>query len=226
MRGRFPFSLGGKMMQKTLQVWLVVLAMSLGVGGVAQAGTKGDPAAGEAKAGLCGGCHGFDGNSADATFPRLAGQYADYIVKQIRDFQKGLRANNDTMAGMAAMVASVQDAKDIGAYFSQQKKAKEPLAPVDKKKAKVGEKIFYEGIPEKNVYGCVNCHGERGNGKAPNVAQFPVIGGQHRDYIIKELKDFKSGLRSNDPAGMMANIAKGLSEEEMEALANYLSGLL
>lgn len=212
-------------MLKGLQVWAWVAAMVLGAA-AAQAETKGDPAAGEAKAGLCGGCHGFDGNSEDATFPRLAGQYETYIAKQIADFQKGVRTNNETMAGMAATVASPEDAHDIGAYFQKQKIAKKPLQPVDKKLAEKGEKLYYEGNPKTNVYACVNCHGERGRGKAPTVSVFPVIGGQHRDYIIKQLKDFREGTRSNDPAGMMQDIGKRLSEEEIQALANYLSDLL
>lgn len=212
-------------MLNRLHVWALVGAMVVGVPAV-QAQTKGDPAAGEGKAGLCGGCHGFDGNSEDATFPRLAGQYETYIAKQIADFQKGLRTNNETMAGMAATVASAEDAHDIGAYFQKQKIAKKPLQPVDKKLAEKGEKLYHEGNPKNNVYACVNCHGERGRGKAPNVAVFPVIGGQHRDYIIKELKDFREGTRSNDPAGMMSDIAKRLTDEEIQALANYLSGLL
>lgn len=212
-------------MRNKLHVWAVAAAMLMGVA-AAQAEIKGDPAAGEGKAGLCGGCHGFDGNSEDATFPRLAGQYEKYIAKQIHDFQNGLRTNNETMAGMAATVASPEDAHDIGAYFNKQKIAKKPLQPVDKKLAEKGEKIFYEGNPKTNVYACINCHGERGRGKAPTVAVFPVIGGQHRDYIIKELKDFREGTRSNDPAGMMSDIAKRLTDEEIQALANYLSSLL
>ena len=210
--------------------WAVGLFLVMAFGSAqADFGTytmKGDPKAGADKSALCQGCHGGTGNSEDATFPRLAGQYAAYIAKQVHDFQKGIRANNETMAGMAATVASPQDALDIGAYFSSQKMASKPLAPVDKKLAAQGEKIFINGIPSKNVYGCVNCHGERGKGKAPNIAVFPVIGGQHRDYIIKELTDLRAGTRANDPAGMMENIAKGLSDEEIKALANYLSSLL
>lgn len=196
--------------------------------GIAQAvhAEGGDPVEGEAKAGLCGGCHGMDGNSPDATFPRLAGQYAGYIVKQIKDFQSGNRANNDTMAAMAATVASVQDAKDIGAYFEKQKMADDPLTTVDKKLAEQGKKIFHEGNPATGLYACVNCHGERGKGKAKNISVFPRIGGQHRDYILKELADFQAGTRSNDPAGMMGDIAKKLSEDEKKAVAEYLSSLL
>jgi cytochrome c553 len=211
-------------------MWAVAVMWAMGFGSAqADLGTfsmKGDAKAGADKSGLCQGCHGGTGNSEDATFPRLAGQYASYIAKQVNDFKNGLRTNNETMAGMAATVESVQDALDIGAYFSSQKMASKPLAPVDKNLASKGEKIFFNGIPEKNVYGCVNCHGERGKGKAPNISVFPVIGGQHRDYLIKELTDLRAGTRNNDPAGMMGNIAKGLSDEEIKALANYLSGLL
>ena len=211
-------------------MWAVAVMLVMGFGSAqADLGTfsmKGDPKAGADKSGLCQGCHGGTGNSEDATFPRLAGQYASYIAKQVNDFAKGLRANNETMAGMAATVASTQDALDIGAYFNSQKMASKPLAPVDSKLASKGKEIFYNGIPSKNVYGCVNCHGERGKGKAPNISVFPVIGGQHRDYLIKELTDLRAGTRANDPAGMMENIAKGLSDDEIKALANYLSGLL
>ena len=211
-------------------MWAVAVMLVMGFGSAqADLGTfsmKGDPKAGADKSGLCQGCHGGTGNSEDATFPRLAGQYASYIAKQVSDFKSGLRTNNETMAGMAATVESVQDALDIGAYFSSQKMASKPLAPVDKTLASKGEKIFFNGIPEKNVYGCVNCHGERGKGKAPTISVFPVIGGQHRDYLIKELTDLRAGTRGNDPAGMMGNIAKGLSDDEIKALANYLSSLL
>jgi len=202
---------------------MTVMALT---GTTAFAATGGDATAGKDKAAMCGGCHGDDGNSFAADFPRLAGQYEAYIVKQVRDFQSGHRANNDTMAGMAMTIASVEDAKDIGAYFHNQKMAKDPLTKVDKKLAANGEKLFKNGNPATGVYGCVNCHGERGKGKSKSIAQFPVIGGQHRDYIIKNLSDFKSGSRSNDPAGMMAAIAKKLSDDEIKALAEYLSAQL
>ena len=207
----------------TTTVFSVLLGLSLA--GVAQA-KGGDPKAGKDKAALCAGCHGDDGNSMMADFPRLAGQYEAYIVKQVRDFQSGRRANNDTMAGMAATVASVQDAKDIGAYFSRQKMAKDPLVPVDKKLAAKGKVLFEKGNPLTGVYGCINCHGVRGKGKAKNISVFPRIGGQHRDYLIKQLKDFRTGRRANDPAGMMAAIARKLSDDDIKNVANYLSAQL
>lgn len=202
----------------------VVMAMGSYAAGV-QAEPLGNAAAGESKAGLCAGCHGGDGNSEDATYPRLAGQYAGYIVKQIKDFQKGHRTNNDTMAGMAAMVASDEDAKDIGSYFAQQK-MKGTLTKPTKETLAAGEKLFREGNAKSGVYGCVNCHGESGKGKSASVSTFPVIGGQHRDYLVKQLKEFRQGARANDPAGMMAGVAKNMTDKEIEAVAEYLSGQL
>jgi cytochrome c553 len=186
----------------------------------------GDPKAGAEKSALCQGCHGPDGNSVAGDFPRLAGQYSGYIVKQIRDFQAGHRANNEIMAGMAGTVASVEDAKDIASYFASQKVAKDPIVPPDQKLVKVGEKLFTEGNPTAGVYGCINCHGARGSGKAENISQFPRISSQHRDYIIKQLKDFRDGRRTNDPAGMMGDIAKKLSDSEIQAVAEYLAAQL
>jgi cytochrome c553 len=186
----------------------------------------GDPQQGAVKSALCQGCHGGDGNSATATFPRLANQYAGYIVKQVTNFQSGARHNEDIMTSMAATVTSVNDLKDIAAYFASQPMAKDPLTKPNAKLIPIGDKIFHEGIPERGVYGCVNCHGELGKGKAPYISVFPRIGGQHRDYLIKELTNFRAGDRANDPAGMMQNIARRLSDDEIKAVAEYLSSLL
>lgn len=207
--------------------WLLAGAVvSIGIGEALAAFEGGNPAAGEAKAELCGGCHGVDGNSPVADFPSLAGQYEGYIVKQVRDFQTGARANSETMTGMAGMVASVEDAKDIAAYYASKKMAKAPIEPVRADVVKKGEKYYKEGNAQAGVYACINCHGERGKGKAPNITQFPRIGGQHRDYTIKQMNDFRDGARKNDPGSMMANIAKKMSDDEIMAVSEYLSAQL
>ena len=183
----------------------------------------GDPNAGKTKSELCQGCHGADGISVDpTTFPNLAGQFAGYIFKQVQDFQLGNR-NNDTMSAMAATVTSLQDLKDIAVYFSKQKtmKGKPSNGPLAKK----GAEIFKNGIPQQGVYGCHNCHGENGKGRGKGNSLFPVIGGQQKAYIINQLNNFKSGNRRNDPAGMMGDIAKKLTDEEIKAVAEYVSGL-
>ena len=185
--------------------------------------SEGDAKAGKTKSELCHGCHGVDGMSVDpTTFPNLAGQYAGYIFKQVQDFQLGNR-QDDTMSAMAGMVTSKQDLKDIAVYFQSQKKMKGK--PTNSALAKQGAKIFKDGNPKTGVYGCVNCHGKNGKGKGPTIALFPVIGGQQKAYLVKQLKDLKSGKRKNDPAGMMADIAKKLSDKEIQAVAEYLSGL-
>ena len=199
--------------------------------GVLQAAEKdkpyiGDPQQGAAKSALCQGCHGGDGNSATSQFPRLANQYAGYIVKQVENFQSGIRHTEDIMTSMAATVTSVEDLKDIAAYFASQTMAKQPLAPTDPKLVAKGDRIFHEGIPNRGVYACVNCHGELGKGKAPYISVFPRIGGQHKDYLVKELTLFRNGGRANDPAGMMQNIARRLHDDEIQAVAEYLSSLL
>lgn len=197
---------------------LLVLSGSV----VSMSAQAGDAVAGEAKAGMCGGCHGMDGNSEDGSFPRLAGQYGSYIVKQVKDFQLGHRANNDTMAGMAAMVATDQDAKDIGAFYQSQKIAGAPLVKPDQKLVAKGAEIFTKGNPKSGVYGCINCHGDKGMGRS-SVSVFPIIGGQHRDYLVKQLKEFREGGRANDPAGMMSAVAKNMTDGEIDALAEYLA---
>ncbi|RMH11597.1 MAG: cytochrome c4 [Gammaproteobacteria bacterium] len=209
-----------------LRLILLPVLLVVGLGTAHAKKLVGNAEEGAVKSAVCQGCHGGDGNSPDATFPRLAGQYAGYIEKQVTDFQKGKRTNNDTMAGMAATVTSVQDLKDIAAYFSSKKMASKPLVAVDKKLMKQGENLFKNGNPKTGVYGCINCHGPRGKGRSGNNSVFPRIGGQHRDYIIKQLKDLKAGTRNNDPAGMMQAIAKKLSDTEIKAVANYLSAQL
>ena len=185
---------------------------------------SGDAAAGKAKAELCMGCHGADGISVDpTTFPNLAGQFAGYIFKQVQDFQLGNR-NNDTMSAMAATVTDRQDLKDIAAFFSSLKTMKG--TPGDAKLAKKGEKLFTTGNEKLGNYAaCIRCHGENGKGKGKGNSLFPIIGGQQKDYVIKQLTDFKAGTRTNDPASMMAMVAQGLSDEEIKAVAEYVSGL-
>ena len=163
---------------------------------------------------MCQGCHGEDGNSATADFPKLAGQYAAYIQKQIHDFQSNSRTD-PVMSGMAATVTDNQDLLDISAYFASQKQMKGDVPLV----SKGGKERFLSDN------GCVNCHGENGKGAGPGNSHAPVIGGQHKDYLIKQLKDFRSGARKNESSGMMALIAGMMSDDELEEIASYVSGM-
>ena len=174
----------------------------------------GNPVAGKEKSAMCQGCHGEDGNSASPDFPKLSGQYAAYIIKQIKDFQSGAR-KDPVMSDMAATVTENQDLLDIAAYFASQKQMK-GTKPEDNEWAKTR---FTDGN------GCATCHGENGKGLAPNNPTAPVIGGQHKKYLAKQLKDFKSHTRTNEPSGMMESFASILSGAEIYKIAGYVAGL-
>ena len=210
-----------------------VVVLGLAVAGVARADQviaggmtagEGDAKAGKTKSELCQGCHGENGISIDpTTFPNLAGQFAGYIFKQVQDFQLGNR-NDDTMSAMAATVTERQDLKDIAAYFSSLKTMSSGK-PSDTAAYKEGENLFKNGNKKLGSYAaCIRCHGKNGKGKDQNNSLFPVIGGQQKAYIIKQLKDFQAGRRMNDPAGMMKMVADGLSDKEIQNAAEYLSG--
>ena len=172
----------------------------------------GDPVAGKEKSAMCQGCHGEDGNSAAPSFPKLSGQFANYLQKQIHDFQGNSRSD-PMMSGMAAGLTDKQDLLDISAYFASQKQMKGASPVVNE----VGRSRYLDDN------GCVNCHGANGKGKADPIT--PAIGGQHKEYLIKQLNDFKSGARNNENSGMMSMIAGFMDDAEIEAVADYLSGL-
>lgn len=184
----------------------------LAVSGAALA--EGDAKRGAELAAACGGCHGETGNSEVPTFPKLAGQKAQYIVKQIADFQKGGRTD-ETMVGMAMSVTEKQDAQDIAAFFANQPVMKGTAEGADAKLVAKGKDIYVE-------FKCNTCHGDDGKGKG---SLFPVLGGQHKDYIAKTLNDLKTDVRKNDATMMMAPIAKKLNAKQIEAVAEYLATL-
>ena len=175
----------------------------------------GNPAAGKEKSLLCQGCHGEDGNSATANFPKLAGQYAAYIQKQVRDFQSGARTD-PVMSEMAATVASNQDLLDISAYFASQKpmKADSPVANP------AGEARFMTAGT-----GCVQCHVIGGKDTIPIDPLAPILSGQHKDYLVKQLKAFKDRSRTNEKSGMMSFIFGFMSDRDIEDVAEFASGL-
>lgn len=175
--------------------------------------------AGEKKAGTCVACHGDAGNKPILNYPRLAGQSAEYLVKQLMEFKSGVR-ENAVMLGMAAAL-SEQDMVELAAYFSAQK----PLAG-NGKGSEIGSKIYYGGkVNNVNqaITACVACHGANGKGMAK--AGFPSIANQSVDYLTSQLKQFKSGARANDKANMMRNIAIKLSDSDIEELAQHIATL-
>ncbi len=178
---------------------------------------EGDPIVGETKAQLCVGCHGEKGNSTEPLIPKLAGQYSNYIAKELRNYQAGVRTHQ-IMNAMSATVSD-EDLADITAYFAHQKK----MAGTHSSENQLGKYLFLKGDASRSVIGCVNCHGLNGKGRLPVSAMFPVIGGQHKDYLRKQIVSFRNQERTNSASGVMNNITKLLSDEEIDALADYIS---
>ncbi len=192
----------------------------------------GDAKAGQTKAGACAACHGIDGNSADPQYPRLAGQHERYIYRQLKLFKSGERAT-PIMMGMAGPL-SEQDMRDIGAYFATQKGqagvADDTVIKegpnVDKKFYQVGEKLWRGGRPSDGVPACMACHGPTGRGN-PGPA-YPSLGGQHAPYTVAKLQFFRGGESYGKDANanvIMAQVAKSLSDEDIQSLGTYIEGL-
>ncbi|HYA38945.1 MAG TPA: c-type cytochrome [Candidatus Methylomirabilis sp.] len=179
---------------------------------------NGNIAAGKAKAVVCAGCHGADGNGgADPLWPKLAGQNASYIAKQLNDFKSGAR-RDPIMTGMAAPL-NAADIKNLAAYFASL--PTKPGAAKNADLAKQGEKIYRGGNAKTGVSACMSCHGPSGHGIPP---RFPKVSGQNAAYTQKQLLAFKSGTRSND-GDIMTRIAFRMSEQEITAVSEYMAGL-
>ena len=201
-------------MKKLATVILSVILVSVAPQLLAQ----GDAAAGQAKSALCATCHGADGNSQLPENPKLAGQNASYLVKQIMDYKSGARAN-PTMTAMVAALSD-EDVMDIAAWYSSQQVT---LLGADPESLELGETLYRAGIKELAVAACSACHSPTGSGNAP--AGFPSLSGQHPEYTLLQLKAFRAGERQNDSSAMMRSIVERLTDNELAALASYVSGL-
>jgi len=175
--------------------------------------SNGDPSRGIL---ACVACHGAAGNSTITQNPKLAGQHDAYIQKQLHDF-KGPGRNNAVMTGIAKALGE-DDVRNIAAFLEQQKPA--PGSARNKNTIDLGKKIYRAGIAEKQVPACAGCHGPNGAGIP---AQYARIAGQHQDYTIAQLTNFRTGTRAN--SAQMTAVGKRMSDEEMQAVADYIAGL-
>jgi len=187
----------------------------------AAATTKpGDATTGQAKSATCAACHGLDGNPASSQYPKLAGQHEQYIVRQSELF-KAHKRDSAVMMGFVATL-SEQDMHDIGAYFA----SKSSLPGVaDAKLVARGEALYRGGDKAANLPACMACHGPDGRGNPG--AGYPQLAGQYADYVTLKLKDFAAGKAfSDDERGkIMATVVKGMSDQDIAALASYVEGL-
>jgi len=199
--------------------WLVItttLLISIAMG---QAHAAGDPVAGKAKAGQCAACHGPDGNSVNPEWPKLAGQHADYLVKQLQFFEAGERENT-TMKPMAS-VLDAQGREDVAAYYASQTVN---TGTADPRLVELGEKIYRGGNAESGIAPCMGCHGPSGAGNP--AALYPALRGQHAKYVEIQLHGFAEGKRVNENAKkMMQLLAARMTNKEIRAVASYIQGL-
>ncbi len=171
----------------------------------------------------CVACHGEDGNSVVPMFPKLAGLQTEYLTKQLNEFISGKRKNDI----MAPIVAALKpgDVGPLAAYFSGQKMT--PGSIGDKALADAGRSVFMDGNEDTGVPACAGCHQSDGLGRASggsDIARFPRLAGQNAEYLANQLRGFKEGARANDPARIMRAVAKRMTEQEIKAVAEFISG--
>ena len=190
---------------------------------------KPDPAKGEAlysngdatrNLTACVSCHGAAGTSTITQNPRLAGQHDAYIMKQLKDFKSGDRSN-PIMSPLAKLLTD-DDIRNLAAYLNKQ--APKPGAAKNAKTLDLGKQIYRGGIADKNVPACAACHGPNGSGIP---AQYPRLAGQHQDYTIAQLTNFRAttGANVRNNSAPMKTIAARLSDDEIQAVADYIAGL-
>ena len=201
---------------------LVSLALSLGMAGTAYAQEiiVGDAEAGSGKVATCAACHGPDGNSPSAEFPKIAGLGEKYIYKQLTDIKVGERVVPQ-MTGLLDDFDE-QDLADIAAHYDAQETTRGVADDADL--VARGEEIYRGGDLATGLPACTGCHSPTGRGNDP--AGFPSLSGQHATYIATQLTDFREGERANDGESMvMRTIAGRLSNKDIEAVSAYIQGL-
>ncbi len=175
---------------------------------------QGSAEAGKQKSAVCAGCHGADGNSAQSTFPRIAGLNTNYISLQLHAFKAG-RRKSDIMQGIVAAL-SEQDMADLAAFFSRQKMRPTRFWPRVlslqlRADLEIGASLYQQS--------CARCHGLTGRGQGI----FPALAGQYPDYAVAQMVAFKAASR--DQHSIMRDVAKGLGNNDLRLIADYLAGL-
>jgi len=203
---------------------LVAVAALLPGIATAQAPAKPDSSKGQQIAStVCVACHAADGNSPAAANPKIAGQFPEYLRKQLQNFKapagKKAERENPLMAGMVANLSD-EDMRNVAAYFASQRL--KPESAKNKDLAARGQKLYRGGNAATGVAACAGCHGPDGAGIP---GQYPRLSGQFAAYLESQLVAFKTGTRANDPNGMMRAVAARMSEAEIKAVAEYASGL-
>ena len=202
----------------------VILTLLLGLGVINTAtALEGSAEAGKTKSAMCAACHGVDGNSLVPMYPKLAGQSAAYIAKQLAEFKAGMMSGGkegrvDPVMGGMTMALTEQDMADLGAYYQTQTSTAGNGAT-----DALGKSLYLSGDAERGITACIACHSIDGHGMP--TAGFPAIASQNVDYLKAQLTKFRDGTRSNDTNAMMRNIAIKLEDADIDALTQYMSSL-
>lgn len=201
------------------RIFRLMAALGLVLACAAQA--QGDPATGRDKAAVCASCHGPDGNSTLAQWPKLAGQHAAYLERQIQLIRDGLRP----VPEMAGIVAGLSDADiaDLAAWYATQ-----TISPgvANEELVDVGERLYRAGDIDRGIPACMACHGPAGEGNP--LAAYPALAGQHALYTTNQLTRYHEGTTwgpEDGPSTVMVGVARELTVAEIAALASYIEGL-
>ena len=181
----------------------------------------GDADAGQAKTAVCAACHGVDGNSVIPNWPKIAGQHASYLERQLALIKDGSRPVPE-MAGIAIGLSD-QDMADLAAYFSSQTMSAGLTNEALRAK---GELLYRGGNAETDIAACMSCHGPAGEGNP--LAGYPSLAGQHSVYSEKMLTGFRTGTTwgaDDESSTIMTDVASRLTDEEIKAVASYIQGL-
>jgi len=165
---------------------------------------------------VCVACHAADGNSATPANPKLAQQHPEYLIKQLQEYKSGKR-DNAIMKGFASALSD-DDMRNISYWLATQKAT--PGFAQDKDLVRLGERIYRGGIAGRDVAACAGCHSPNGAGIP---SQYPRLAGQHAEYTLDQMNQFRSGARKN--SAQMTQIAAYMTDEEIRAVADYIAGL-
>jgi cytochrome c553 len=165
----------------------------------------------------CSKCHGFNGVSISPLFPILAAQQASYIEMELQLFRQRGRSDPHARAFMWGIAQGLTDYQitTLAQYFSSQppvtaRASKNPAL------AEKGKLIYENGVPERDILGCIGCHGPNAEG----IHTFPRLAGQHRDYLAIQLQQFTGERRESE---IMHRFTQNITEDEIAAVTEYLA---
>jgi cytochrome c553 len=195
------------------------IGLSVAAASVAAVQTSTTSAAPPIVAEVCAACHGRDGNSPDRNVPSLAGQGAAYLLRQLYAFKSQRRTG--VMSGVASGLGDA-DMRVASAWFAQQTARANSDPWPDSDALRRGAAIYRHGIHGKNVPACASCHALDGHGLLP---EFPRLAGQHTRYLAAQLRAFRANARLSNPNAMMRAVSARLSDQEIDAVAQYITDL-